>query len=153
MLKRTLSVLVSMVLVLLLAACAGNGFMKDSSSQSDGVGSLVDGAGSNALLGLLTNQLGVSSEQALGGAGAIFSSAQENMSADDFGSLADVVPGFDEMLGAAPKTEPGDDMLGSAFKALGMETDMVRSFMPIVLGYVEGTGGSALMQSLQAALM
>jgi len=153
MLNRTLSAFVSMVLVLLLAACAGDGFMKDSTSQSDGVGSLVDGAGSNALLGLLTNQLGVSSDQALGGAGAIFSSAQQNMSADDFSSLADAVPGFGEMLSAAPETEPGDDMLGAAFKALGMETDMVKSFMPIVLGYVDRTGGSALMQSLQGALM
>ena len=44
------------------------------------------------LVGLLTKNLGVSSEQAEGGAGAIFNAASKNMSVADFTKVTDSLP-------------------------------------------------------------
>jgi len=64
------------------------------------------------LVGMLTKQLGVTPEQATGGAGAIFSLAKNNLSSADFGTLASAVPGMGGFLKAAPK--PQNDAAGSA---------------------------------------
>jgi hypothetical protein len=58
------------------------------------------------LVGRLTKQLGVTPEQATGGAGALFSLAKGNLSAADFSKISSVVPGMSGFLNAAPKTEP-----------------------------------------------
>ena len=115
----------------------------------------MSAAGGSALVGLLTSQLGVSKQQALGGAGAIFSVAQDNMSATDFTALSQSVPGIGRMLSAVPDTggSGGDDLIGTAFNALGMESGMVRQFMPIILGYVQNQGGNQVMGMLQKALL
>jgi hypothetical protein len=142
MFKRSVLISFSMILVLLLSACAGNSQMETSSG--------------NALVSLLTSQLGVSSEQALGGAGAIFSAAEDKMSVDDFASLSKAVPGMNSMLDAVPSlagAADSGDLLGSAFTALGMDGSMIRQFMPIILGYVQSQGGNQVMGMLQKALM
>jgi hypothetical protein len=54
------------------------------------------------LVGMLVSQLGVTSEQATGGAGAIFNLAKERLAPDQFSQVADAVPGIDSMMGAAP---------------------------------------------------
>jgi hypothetical protein len=58
------------------------------------------------LVGTLTKQLGVTPEQATGGAGALFSLAKGNLSAADFSKISSVVPGMNGFLNAAPKAEP-----------------------------------------------
>src|SRR5262249_49782470 len=54
------------------------------------------------LVGQLTSKLGVTPEQATGGAGAIFGLAKTKMSPADFSKLSGVIPGMDKFLGAAP---------------------------------------------------
>ncbi len=55
------------------------------------------------LVNLLTSQLGVTTPQAEGGAGAIFEYAKDKMTPDDFAKVAGAVPNMDSLLAAAPK--------------------------------------------------
>ncbi|WP_374563045.1 DUF2780 domain-containing protein, partial [Nitrosomonas sp.] len=54
------------------------------------------------LVDILMRQLGVSQQQALGGAGAIFQVAQGSMNPQAFATLSQSIPGMNTMLGAAP---------------------------------------------------
>lgn len=146
MLKQLILLPFAMLMVWSLSACFGDNQMKSGNTAVGTTGVLV---------GLLTSQLGVSKEQALGGAGAIFSAAQNNMSADNFGSLAKSVPGMDSMLSAVPAVAAGggNDMIATAFNAVGMNSGMLRQFMPVILGYVQNQGGNDAMGMLQSALL
>jgi len=125
-------------------------------------------AGTSDLVGMLTDQLGVSSEQATGGAGAIFDYAKDNLSADDFSTIAKGIPGMDGLLGAAPEADTGSAMgkvgnmlggsdsslgglagLASSFESLGLSPDMVSKFAPIVSDYVGKMSGDQAMALLQ----
>ena len=128
-------------------------------------------AGDMGLVDLLTSQLGVTNSQAEGGAGSIFQLAKQNLSVEDFSSIAKAVPGIDKMLGAAPKMEGSSSSLGSissmmgsnklggmaglasSFEKLGLSGDMVDKFMPIILDYVKNKGGEHAMSLLKGALL
>ena len=126
-----------------------------------------------ALVNVLSNDLGVTEQQAAGGSGAIFSYAKQRMSAADFSQLSSAIPGLDGLLAAAPAVEPqggaagsmlgkagslfggsasGLGQLGGSFAKLGMSPDMVSKFAPVILQYVNSAGGSGLMGSLKNAL-
>lgn len=124
------------------------------------------------LIGMLTSQLGVTEAQAAGGAGSIFGLAKQNLSAADFRQVAGAVPGMDTLLGAAPKAESALPGLGAAtsllggqagtatglaslsgsFSKLGMSSGLVTQFVPIVLQYVQSSGGDSVMNLLKGAL-
>jgi len=124
------------------------------------------------LVDLLSNQLGVTRHQAEGGAGSIFQLAKQNLSVEDFYSIAEAIPGIDEMMDAAPKAEGSSTALGSvssmiggnsnklgglagltsAFGKLGMTGDMVGKFIPIVLDYAKDKGGEHVMSLLKGVL-
>ncbi|MCG7871577.1 MAG: DUF2780 domain-containing protein [Candidatus Thiodiazotropha lotti] len=125
----------------------------------------------NGLLDALTSQLGVSSEQASGGAGSLFQMAQNNLSAEDFSQIASVVPGIDKMMASAQSSSKesgaatavasmlgGDSSAGnlaslaSAFGNLGMDSNMVGQFVPIVLQYLQSAGGENIMSMMKGAL-
>ena len=125
------------------------------------------------LVDLLSSQLGVSKDQANGGAGAIFQLAKQNLSIEDFSTIAKTVPDVNQMIGAAPKAEKNSGALGSIsslmggnsnklqgmaglaspFKQLGMSGDMVSKFVPIILDYVQNKGGDQAMNLLKGALL
>jgi len=119
------------------------------------------------LVGMLTKQLGVTPEQATGGAGAIFSLAKSNLSSADFGKIASAVPGMGGFLNAAPKPQndaassaasalgpltggaagaaggaSGLLSVGSAFKSLGLSPEMATKFAPVMQQYLASKGGS-----------
>jgi len=128
-------------------------------------------AGDMGLVDLLSSQLGVSKDQAEGGAGSIFQLAKQNLSVEDFSSIAKAVPGIDQMIGAAPKVEGSSSSLGgissmmgsnklggmagltSSFEKLGLTGDMVSKFTPIILDYVKNKGGEHAMSLLKGALL
>jgi hypothetical protein len=127
------------------------------------------------LTGLLMQQLGVTQPQAEGGAGALFQHAKSRMSAGDFTTLSNSVPDMQGLLTAAPAPASapaagavgGGGMMGDlagmaagnlpgmagSFQQLGLAPDMVQKFIPIVVQYVQGTGGSSVASALQSALM
>ena len=126
-----------------------------------------------SLVDLLSSQLGVSKDQAKGGAGSIFQLAKQKLSVEDFLSIVKAVPGIDQMMGAAPKPEKNTSTLGnissmvgggsnkleglaglaSSFKQLGMSGDMVNKFTPIILDYVKNKGGDHTMNLLKGVLL
>jgi hypothetical protein len=125
------------------------------------------------LIQLLSSNLGVTEKQATGGAGSIFNVAKQKLSAGDFAQVAKAVPGIDNMMAAAPKSEGATGMLGGAsslfggsaasvdkvasltgsFSQLGMNAGMVNKFTPIILDYVKSKGGEQTMKILQGALL
>lgn len=124
-----------------------------------------------ALIGILTGQLGISPQQAMGGVGSIFSVAQQRMSPGDFSQLSNSVPGMDRYLSAVPQqvaSSNSSSLLGliggqnntlgnlasvaGSFQALGMNTTMIGQFVPVMLQYVQGQGGAGTMNLLQRAL-
>jgi hypothetical protein len=129
-----------------------------------------------SLVDILVGRLGISSQQAMGGAGSIFSMAQQHLNPADFSQLGNAVPGMDQYLAAAPRraapVSGSGGLLGIAgammggqggtlgslaslagsFQSLGLNSGMVSQFVPLVLQYVQSQGGSAAMGLLQRAL-
>ena len=125
----------------------------------------------------LVQQLGVTPAQATGGAGSLFSTARQGMSPADFAQVSKAVPGMDQYLAAAPSqaapslgtaglmSAAGSALGGSgsalgtaaslagSFQSLGLNSGMVSQFIPIVLQYVNTTGGSSTMGLLKSALL
>ena len=130
-------------------------------------------AGDMGLVDLLSSQLGVSKDQAEGGAGLIFQLAKQNLNVEDFSIIEKAVSGIDQLIGAAPKIEDRSSTLGgissmmgsnlnklgglagltSSFKELGLTDDMVNKFTPIILDYVKNKGGEHAMSLLKGALL
>jgi hypothetical protein len=113
----------------------------------------------DVLTGLLTNQLGVTSNQAMGGVGSILSLAKERLSSINFTTLSQLIPGADTYMQTARdlgavKGPVGDRAgLTSAFSRLGMGSDMVPKFTQILSDFVGKAGGqpasNLVMQAVQ----
>lgn len=126
------------------------------------------------LVGMLTSQLGVSEQQAVGGAGSLFNFAEGQMGSADFDVVSSALPEVGGLMGAAP--EGGSGVLGSgvlgsgssllggsssglgdltgvasSFADLGMSPDMVNEFVPVILEYTQSAGGEQAMQLLKGA--
>ncbi len=147
------------------------GFLSISSILAMGIGSAAFAQDMN-LVSILTKNLNVSSQQAEGGAGAIFNAASQNMSLDDFAKVTDVLPEVQSLMKAAPSVDTGSGTIGglssmlgkngggvaslagltSAFSQLGLGGDMVQKFIPIILDYAQNTGGDGVANLLKMAL-
>jgi hypothetical protein len=124
-------------------------------------------ADTSKLIGSLVDTLGVSEEQATGGAGAVFKEGKNNMSSGDYSQLLNAVPGIDSLISAAPQAGglggKASSLLGGSagsmtgladsFNKLGLSPDMVNQFVPIVLDFVQSEGGQQTMTLLKNALM
>ena len=124
------------------------------------------------IIGVLINQLGITEDQAKGGAGAIFNLVKDKISDADFNGLAAVVPEMDELLAAAPEggglagaiggltsiLGGGAEKLGGlatlagSFDKLGLDMDMVAKFVPVIMSFVESKGGESLKNILKEVL-
>lgn len=149
--------------------------LQTGQAAAAGVPSAATGTG---LTGILMQQLGVTQQQAEGGAGAIFQLAKSKMQGAAFQELSNSVPGMQGLLAAAPAAAQsvGGTSLGglagnlgnlmgnsggaigsvvglaSSFQQLGLSPAMVQKFLPLVVQYVESNGG-AVGSVLQSALM
>lgn len=120
------------------------------------------------LVDILVHRLGVSPQQALGGAGAIFQTAQGNMNPQAFATLSKSIPGMDSMLNASPAMSGAGGLsslmgssgnavssvaaLAASFQQLNLSPDMVGQFIPVVTNYVSKTSGQATADLFQSAL-
>jgi hypothetical protein len=157
------------------AAAEGAGAAAEGAgAAAEGAGAAAEGAGGatvateSPLVHQLTSELGVTQRQALGGAGAIFSVAKQNLQPSEFGQISSAVPNMDSYLEAAPRPKTLGGMFGalggqagkvgktaslvSSFSQLGLSADMVGKFTPVVLQYVQAQGGSSAMTLLQGAI-
>ena len=137
-----------------------------SGTQDDDAAAAEPTAQTADLLSALS-QLNVTTEQAIGGAGAMLGLAKNQLSSTDYSELAKSVPGIDllsgggelgvlsGLLGSSGKAAGLDNLLGnvsstndlnSAFNALGMDTGMIGLFAPVLLQFFgqQGVGGSLL---------
>ncbi|MCK5907096.1 MAG: DUF2780 domain-containing protein [Flavobacteriales bacterium] len=109
------------------------------------------------LISSLTSQLGVSEKQASGGAGALFNMAKGELGSTKFSSIEKSVPGISQMmkdgdidlggggmssLSSMAGSLEGIAKVNAVFDKLGLSPEMVQKFMPIILSYVKGKGGS-----------
>lgn len=138
-------------------------------AETSAVASQVQGG----LTEKLVDQLGITTEQAQGGAGAIFQSAKGQLNEEQFADLSASVPEMDSLLKAAPEPSEslggitdqvsavlGDDAkaygnlaeLASSFKELKLSPDMVDEFVPVVVDYVRTNGGASAANMLQSVL-
>src|ERR1700755_1022925 len=106
------------------------------------------------LVGKLTKGLSITPEQAVGGSGALFGLAKSRLKPEDFTKVADVVPGMDGLLKAAPTPKKGSaDALGAlggmlpgkagamasvagSFKELGLSPEQAIKFVAIMTKFV-----------------
>jgi hypothetical protein len=127
------------------------------------------------LIGMLTSKTGVTTKQAEGGTGAILGYAKGKMKTEDFAKVAKAVPDTDALIKAAPAAEKGgtaDALSGAAsavggsvggaagaaaalapqFQKLGLNTETLGKFIPIVTDYVSKKGGSSVGSLLGSVL-
>jgi hypothetical protein len=143
----------------------------------------ADAADAGGLVNALTSQLGVTKPQAEGGAGALFNLAKQRMAPDQFGQVQSQVPGIDGLMGASSgaseKSESNSGGLGGiatgalgsgsgggaagglgtlaplagSFSSLGMSPDMAGKFLPVVMEYLNSSGGGGAAGLLKSALL
>ena len=159
------------------------GFSLDSVNKSQTTQAVQSGANAmtdkksiaeqGSLTDTLVKKLGITSEQAQGGAGALFQVAKGKLDAGQFAALSKAVPDMDSLLSAAPKqSEALSGLAGSAssalgennnpygnlaglvstFKVLNLSPDMVDEFVPVVVDYVRTNGGALTADMLQSTL-
>ncbi|MFC0337850.1 Protein of unknown function VcgC/VcgE [Kushneria avicenniae] len=136
--------------------------------QAAAVGTTNNNLGqASQLIGQLTDQLGVSQAQAIGGSAALLAAAKSQMGSDQFNQLSNQAPGVDGLLSSAQAMSGSQSMLSklsgmgggqsgntssltsSAFSMLGMDAGMVSQFAPVMLNYLGGQGVSGnLLSSL-----
>lgn len=137
----------------------------------------ADPAGAMGLVKALTGQLDVTEKQATGGAGALFNMAKGLLSETDYGKVVGAVPGIGDLIKAAPdisaaSSRASDKISGltqglgavtdavdnaqkyaavyEQFKSLGLDTEMVSQFVPVILSFVKSTGGKTVMNILKS---
>lgn len=112
------------------------------------------GGGSDAMVKMFTDKLGITNNQAMGGAGSELTLAKEKMSRMDFDALSKAVPGSDTFMKAAKDlgavTGPIGDKAGlqSAFQRLGMDAGMMDRFTKMFSDYAGKNGGDAVKTAL-----
>jgi hypothetical protein len=105
------------------------------------------------LVGLLSQEAGVTAAQAEGGAGALLGLAKSRLKPEEFSEVSAAIPGTDALLKAAPALTGGAgglaSMAGSAgglaslagsFSKLGLKPDMAAKMAPTLIKYVSGKG-------------
>src|SRR5262245_62326051 len=71
---------------------------------------VTNAAAQDDLFGALTKELGVTADQARGGAGSVFSLAKTKLSPGDFSQVSKAVPNMDALLKAAPALGGGGSL-------------------------------------------
>ncbi len=130
------------------------------------------------LIQQLVSNLGINEGQAKGGAGLLFNLAKDKLGSGEFQQLTTAIPDITKLMNAAPEPGAGGGLMGAlgsaasalgglggkmegignlaqlagGFSQLGLSTDMVGKFIPIVLSFVQNQGGDALRGTLEKAL-
>jgi len=136
--------------------------------MAGGIAPSAGNAGTMDLISKLVDALGITEKQAEGGLGALFNNAKENLSTEDFNKAADAVPGVDKYMAEAPSTDSGGSAggllkssglsslggsaskiggmagLADTFSKLGMNSETMTKFVPIVVDFMESKAGSSV---------
>ena len=90
----------------------------------------------------LSAELGISNQQAEGGLGSILNYAKSSLSSDKYATLANAIPGAENLLSLAPSItgSTGMSALTSQFASLGLSEDMIMQFVPVIMDYFKSSG-------------
>jgi Protein of unknown function VcgC/VcgE (DUF2780) len=129
-----------------------------------------------ALLPMLTQQLGITESQAGGGLGALLTTAQSLMAADQFSSLTSAIPNASGLMKAVPafskSSSSKNDLVGSAlslagensdkltagadlvsqFSSLGLDSGMISKFTGVTSDYLTQSGKTEEAGSLTSVI-
>lgn len=110
------------------------------------------------LVTALSKEIGGTPEQAAGAAGALFGLAKSRLKADEFSQIANVVPGMETLLKAAPAlggsggsggavssiagAATGLASMATAFTKLGLKPEMVSKAIPVLTSFVSKGGAN-----------
>ena len=123
------------------------------------------------LVDLLTKNLGVSGQQAEGGAAVLFKAAKDKLGGAEFDQLLGGVPGLGDLLKKAPASGGGGlgGMLGGlasamggnaalittilgGFGKLGLTADHAKKFVPVILEFLRSKVGPDAVSKLEKTL-
>ncbi len=121
------------------------------------------------LIERLMKDLGVTRQQAEGGAGLLLGFAQRQLGCEPFVAVADSIPAISDIIGKAPRGEIAVPqpvraylsrlfggvgclyVLVEAFGRLGLEELQLRKFVEVLLRYFREKGGERVGESLGGA--
>jgi hypothetical protein len=116
----------------------------------------------------LVLRLGITREQAEGGAGVLLGFAQQRLSADQFRQVADAIPGVSDLIARSPRLElplPGGwwnlvlryvgrggsiVAVAGVFRSLGLNKSLLPQFAAGILQYVRTRGAQEAEAALRA---
>lgn len=112
----------------------------------------------DGLVGMVSNQLGISKNQAIGGLGALVGYASSSLPPEYADQLNQMFPAFNKsgsetgsgsLMGSLMNNVSSMDSVKTAFSGLGMDPSMVDQFTPLIESYVGDNGGGELVGALQ----
>lgn len=113
----------------------------------------------NPLVSTLSSSLGLNSQQAVGGAGALLALAQNTLSPENWTKVAGAVTGATDLIKAAtvlgggisPSARGLADLSG-AFSKIGLTPDQVGAMVPALTDYVGKAAGADVGSALAEVL-
>ena len=126
----------------------------------------------DGLLSALTDNLGVTSDQAKGGLASLLNYAQNNVTSDSFAQLKQQIPGVDSLMGSLPdisnmqqnglsglldraaeysESFKAINDLKKQFEAIGLEPQMIMSYIEQAQSYLDTDEGQQAKQMLMDA--
>ncbi len=118
----------------------------------------------------LVKQLGVNESQATGGAAILLRAARDKMGPPEFSKLLGKVNGIDNLIGKAPQSGGLGKLFGgfaaalgnsnaaiiagilAGFTQLGLTQQHAKSFVPVMLQYLQGKAGKTAVDALEKTL-
>jgi len=125
------------------------------------LGGLMDQAqklGGDSVASMLGSQLGISGDQAAGGLGGLFELARNQLSAGDFDTIAESIPGIDgyieqaEALGLLESPIENVEALKAGLGRIGLDSATVDQFLPAAIDALGKLGGADVSQLLKPLL-
>lgn len=149
--KKTL--ILSTLALSLTAAAPANAFLSNLFGGGDEKASTEQATESNPLVGMLTDNLGISADQAAGGAGALLAMAGSGLSSSEHSELNSMIPGLESLTGSIPgglsSMISNMDSVKAAFSALGLDPALISQFTPLITQYLTSQDASSgLLDSL-----
>jgi hypothetical protein len=101
----------------------------------------------NSKLGKLASDLGLSSEQAQAGVGAMLRLSEERLDPASYARISAAIPRADEYIALAKRLDafkgavPSASGLNSAFGKLGISPEQAARFVPEVTGFLSNSAG------------
>lgn len=141
---------------------ADSAMTKATQMAKDASTAMAKNAAMTSLTGMVTEQLGVSQQQAQGGLGTLFGIAQSTLGGSEFSELSQYVPEMDTLLQAAPaiseEAQGISSLLGQAgkygdalksgsqaysqFKTLGIDVTQIPQYIEITNQFLKEQGGT-----------